>query len=253
MKLRTLIFATLTVAAWLCMLGLCLSQTPPAPVPAPSLVPPAVSMIVGVQYPIDLQNCPTALQSKSVLTVHPKTGATFFPVSWGTRQQVLFQATVPGTYSVSLYWPDANGTVQETEVSVVVSGVTPVNPPDPGPAPPTSGTIANGKLWLIGVLPSLTAQTPTQAAIESSAAVQAAIAKHGNHFRWIDPQTAPPDLEPYVQEADVQTGSAGVLLVADGSNPASIAVSKRLKATIPITATVTPATVVSLIQKWGGK
>jgi hypothetical protein len=199
-------------------------------------------MQIGVQYPIGLVNCPPALQSKSTLTVHPKMGVTIFPVSWGTRQQVLFQATAAGTFDISLYWPDSTGTVQETEVSITVAGgPAPVNPPDPGPS---ATTVPAGRLWLIAVIPDVNQQTPAQGAILTSKDLHALLDSKGNHLRWVDPATAPADLAGWVTRA--QSDGLPRLYLVD-ADPAGTAV----KVSVPLPATA--AAVVNLIQKWGGK
>ena len=121
------------------------------------------------------------MQTRSILTVHPKTGVTAFPVSWGSRQQVLFRADNPGNYDISLYWPDSTSIVRELEISVIVAGgPTPVNPP-PGPAPkpapgPSVLPIADGHLWLMLIVPDLSAQTPGEGTIRADATIQADLA-----------------------------------------------------------------------------
>ena len=212
---------------------------------APSLLAPTAGMLVGVQYPIELENCPLDTQTHSILTVHPKTGVTAFPVLWGTRQQVLFRADVAGTYDVSLYWPDSAGTVHEIEVSIVVAGgPCPVNPP-PGPAPspvPGPTKIADGHLWLMLVTQDLAVETPAEGAIRADPKIQAQLDLHKNQFRSIDVPTAPAAYAPWVTAA--RGIGLPVALLVDDRQPAG-----TLRDSLSLT-TATPADVAALLKKW---
>jgi hypothetical protein len=218
----------------------------PAPTLAPVLVAPTATMLAGVQYPIDLQNCSVELQGKSVLTVHPKQGVTAFPVSWGTRQQVLFRADLPGAYDVSLYWPDASGTVRELEISLVVAGgPSPVNPPPgpaPSPAPGPTAKVSDGHLWLMTIVPDLTAETPAQGAIRADATIQSLLDAHKNQFRAID-QNAPAAYAPWITALKARGLPAAACIVDDREPAGTLRDSLSL-------ASATPADVAALVKKW---
>jgi hypothetical protein len=155
----------------------------------------------------------------------------------------------PGTYTLRVtaanFTTKKIGTAKKT---VTVQGVTPPNPPQPGPAPsppqPGTATIPAGRLWLIAVIPDVTKQTPEQGAIRASPELHKLLDSKGNHLRWVDPQTAPAELAPWVQRAVADGLPRAIVL--DGEESGSV-----VKESVSLPATSADA--VSLLEKWGGK
>jgi hypothetical protein len=96
-------------------------------------------------------------------------------------------------------------------------------------------------LWLIAVLPDVTRQTPEQGAIKASPALHKLLDAEGNHFRWVDPQTAPTELAPWVGQA-VGEGLPRVLII-DGDSQGSV-----VKESAPLPSS--REAMLDLLRKW---
>ena len=121
----------------------------------------------------------------------------------------------PGTYTIHTVTL-TGGKLGQLRSKVTIKGQspTPVPDPQPGPGPepnPNPSPIAPGKLWAIVVLPDLKQQTPEQGAIRVTLAML--LDRRGDNLRWVDPQTAPPALAPYLKVA--QERGLPACLVAD--------------------------------------
>jgi hypothetical protein len=114
---------------------------------------------------------------------------------------------------------------------------------DPPPAPAPTETIPAGRLWLLCVLPDVNRQTPAQGAIPANAALRKLLDAHANHFRWVDPQTAPPELAAWIERAK-KDGLPRALIVDAAPGGGSV------KESVPLTSA---ADMLLLLQKWGGK
>ena len=122
----------------------------------------------------------------------------------------------------------------------------PPAPPVPKPAPPApvpTETIPAGRLWLLCIFPDVNRQTPAQGAIPANAALRKLLDAHANHFRWVDPQTAPPELAAWIAQAE-KDGLPRALIV-DAAPGGSL-----VKDSVPLTSA---RDMLSLLQKWGGK
>ena len=121
---------------------------------------------------------------------------------------------------------------------------TPTPMPVPVPVPvPTPSTIPAGRLWMIGVLSDLTQQTPAQGQIPASAELKRLLKARGDNFRWVDPQTAPPALGVWIQQA-TKDGLPRILIL--DAAPGGTVVEESV-------AVVDAAAALSLLKKWQGQ
>ena len=111
------------------------------------------------------------------------------------------------------------------------------------PAPgPQVASIPNGHLWLMAIVPDLTAIQPNEGAIRADALIQQDLAAHQNHLRWID-QSAPTDYAPWLQAA--RTKGSRVVCVVDDRDPAG-----TLKDSLTLDANTITADVAALLKRW---
>lgn len=162
----------------------------------------------------------------------------------------------PGTWDVEatlVHFGDKRF-FQDAKVVTVGDSPTPVpptppKPPDPPVPPPgPAGKIGPGNLWLICVLPDLTRPTPGAAAVQSNQELRHLIDDNGNHFRWVDPNAPPADLEPYVRLAVAEGLPRALVASAEASDVAKAKATKDLvRESVPLT---DAKAVKALVEKW---
>jgi hypothetical protein len=231
-------------------LGVALPAGPPAGQIPPALAGPAAPVPAGQLVQLSLTGLTLEQAKRSQVVHYPRDGVTLFPAAtWQGTPVIFFTATHPARYLVVICYPAADGSVAKIESELDVKGGPQPNPPLP-PEPPAPGEkIAPGKLWLIVILPDLTRQTPSQAKILASPQLHKLLDAKGNHFRWVDAKTAPPDIAPYLAVAD---GLPRALVAS--AEAAAVAKAKTVKDLVRESAPLTDeAAVVALLKKWGGE
>jgi len=163
----------------------------------------------------------------------------------GTPVLVLF-ATDAAPLTVQLIATGQAGQLADAAVTVNFTGYTPPIPPNPQPpepptppAPPVS-KIPAGNLWFIAVVPDLLTQTADLAKLATSPRLHQTIDRSRNHWVWVDPRTATPDLAPWVQRAQA-LGLPRALVVDATSSPAIVRASTVL---------ADEAAVAAVLEQW---
>lgn len=231
---RPLFLAATALAIWLASLGQCRSadplNPPPPAIDGPDSVPAYKLLRLKLNAPAD----------SAVWFVEPADAVDVVEQPGGLA---IAMVAPPGTYTVNAVWLKGSVLGQGRKV-VAIANANPIPPgpgPDPDPGKKGSSPIPAGRLWLIAVIKDVTRQTPEQAAIKASPDLHKLLDAQGNHFRWVNPQTAPSELAPWVGQA-VGEGLPRVIVI-DGEAQGSV-----VKEWAPLPAS--PAAMLDLLRKW---